>query len=223
MNDPQYIDAGDDPRLPALMAWRQQLIESGAVSRASFKEAHLRLVLRSGRTDVAQIRAMLPPSVAEHADEMARLLVELEIPTGTGESGRTGWMSSPPTRLGPMTVSSNATIGQAISPRPVWLNSPLNCTPLACGGGATKTAPGALELTWPPYPPSRRWPRSRGHLPGRQRGGRPAVLTRPGASGRRHHRDVGARRPATARRGAPLPGVGQPRIHPRPGAGRAAG
>ena len=44
-----------------------------------------------------------------------------------------------------------------------------------------------------------------------------------GASGRRHHHDVGARRPATARRGAPLPGVGQPRIHPRPGAGRAAG
>ena len=35
------------------------------------REAHLRLVLRSGRTDVAQIRAMLPPSVAEHADEMA--------------------------------------------------------------------------------------------------------------------------------------------------------
>ena len=39
----------------------------GAVSRKSFEEAHLRLVLRSGRTDVAQIRAMLPGSVAEHA------------------------------------------------------------------------------------------------------------------------------------------------------------
>ena len=89
MPDPQHIDAGDDPRLAALMAWRQQLIESGAVSRISFKEAHLRLVLRSGRTDVAQIRAMLPGSVAEHAEEMARLLVELETQSGpsAGESG----------------------------------------------------------------------------------------------------------------------------------------
>jgi hypothetical protein len=78
MPDPQHIDAGDDPRLAALMAWRQQLIDSGAVSRHAFKEAHLRLVLRSGRTDVAQIRAMLPGSVAEHAEDMARLLAELE-------------------------------------------------------------------------------------------------------------------------------------------------
>ena len=81
MPDPQYIDATDDPRLPALMAWRQRLIESGAVSRTSFKEAHLRLVLRSGRTDVAQIRAMLPPSVAEHAEDMARLLAEVDLPS----------------------------------------------------------------------------------------------------------------------------------------------
>ena len=89
MPDPQHIDAGDDPRLAALMAWRQQLIESGAVSRNSFKEAHLRLVLRSGRTDVAQIRAMLPGSAAEHAEDMARLLAELETQSGGGggESG----------------------------------------------------------------------------------------------------------------------------------------
>jgi len=33
MPDPQHIDAGDDPRLATLMAWRQQLIDSGAVSR----------------------------------------------------------------------------------------------------------------------------------------------------------------------------------------------
>ena len=88
MPDTQHIDAGDDPRLAALMAWRQQLIDSGAVSRNAFKEAHLRLVLRSGRTDVAQIRAMLPGSVAEHADDMARLLTELENQSGhAGDSG----------------------------------------------------------------------------------------------------------------------------------------
>jgi hypothetical protein len=88
MPDPQHIDAGDDPRLAALMAWRQQLIDSGAVSRNAFKEAHLRLVLRSGRTDVAQIRAMLPGQVAEHAEDMARLLGELETQSGrAAESG----------------------------------------------------------------------------------------------------------------------------------------
>lgn len=68
----------EDPRLAPLLAWRQQLVDSGAVAARSFKEAHLRLVLRSGRTDVEQIREMLPGSVAEHADEMARLLAELE-------------------------------------------------------------------------------------------------------------------------------------------------
>ncbi|MGE2717275.1 hypothetical protein ACQI4L_24730 [Mycolicibacterium litorale] len=69
--------ADDDPRLGALLEWRQRLIDSGAVSARSFKEAHLRLVLRSGRTDVEQIRAMLPGSVSEHADDMARVLAEL--------------------------------------------------------------------------------------------------------------------------------------------------
>src|SRR4029453_3923319 len=89
MPDPQHIDAGDDPRLAALMAWRQQLIDSGGVSRNAFKEAHLRLVLRSGRTDVAQIRAMLPGSVAEHAEDMARVLGGRETQRGRpGESGR---------------------------------------------------------------------------------------------------------------------------------------
>jgi hypothetical protein len=88
MPDPQLTDAGDDPRLATLMAWRQQLIDSGAVSRNAFKEAHLRLVLRSGRTDVAQIRAMLPGSVAEHAEDMARLLAELDTRSGrAAESG----------------------------------------------------------------------------------------------------------------------------------------
>ena len=80
MPDLYPVDDPDDadPRLAPLLAWRQQLVDSGAVAARSFKEAHLRLVLRSGRTEVEQIREMLPGSVAEHAEEMARLLAELE-------------------------------------------------------------------------------------------------------------------------------------------------
>ncbi|WP_135451361.1 hypothetical protein [Mycobacterium sp. DL99] len=90
MPDLYPVDDPDDadPRLAPLLAWRQQLVDSGAVAARSFKEAHLRLVLRSGRTDVEQIREMLPGSVAEHAEEMARVLAELEAgtPTGTSET-----------------------------------------------------------------------------------------------------------------------------------------
>lgn len=80
MPDLYPVDDSDDadPRLAPLLAWRQQLVDSGAVAARSFKEAHLRLVLRSGRTDVEQIREMLPGSVAEHAEAMARVLAELE-------------------------------------------------------------------------------------------------------------------------------------------------
>ena len=53
MSDPNPSDG--DPRLPALLQWRKQLIASGAVSASTFKEAHVRLVLRSGRRDVEQI------------------------------------------------------------------------------------------------------------------------------------------------------------------------
>ena len=76
MPDPQHAGDADDPRLAALMAWRQRLIDSGAVSKTGFKETHLRLILRSGRTDVDQIRAMLPGSVADYAEELAALLTE---------------------------------------------------------------------------------------------------------------------------------------------------
>ena len=107
MTDPHHVETRDDPRLPALMDWRQQLIDSGAVSRPSFKEAHLRLVLRSGRTDVDQVRAMLPGSVAEHAEDMARVLAELE-PKGQNRRATTGDADTADRRLGPMTLSSNA-------------------------------------------------------------------------------------------------------------------
>jgi hypothetical protein len=82
----EHPHADDDPRLGALLEWRQQLVDSGAVSARSFKEAHLRLVLRSGRTDVEQIRAMLPGSVSEHADGMARVLAELPAQPGATDS-----------------------------------------------------------------------------------------------------------------------------------------
>ena len=142
MPDPQYIDASDDPRLPALMAWRQRLIDAGAVSRTSFKEAHLRLVLRSGRTDVAQIRAMLPPSVAEHAEDMARMLARARKPKRHWPIGpHSVRMSSSPTRLGPMPLTWNSTIGQAISLRSDWVSRSATCTPSGCGGGATKASP----------------------------------------------------------------------------------
>jgi hypothetical protein len=75
MSEPNIIDCDDhDPRLAELLAWRQRLIASGAVSPHNFKEAHVRMVLRSGRTDADQIRMMLPDPVGEHAEEMARVL-----------------------------------------------------------------------------------------------------------------------------------------------------
>jgi hypothetical protein len=74
MSEPNAVD--EDPRLPALLAWRNRLVASGKVSAASLKEAHLKMVLRSGRTDVYDIRAMLPGAVATHAEELARVLIE---------------------------------------------------------------------------------------------------------------------------------------------------
>ena len=173
MPDPQHIDAADDPRLAALMAWRQQLIDSGAVSRNAFKEAHLRLVLRSGRTDVAQIRAMLPGSVAEHAEDMARLLAELE--THSGRGGQSSAASRH--RAG----AEEPWVDRADAERLFRPARPVEPTPrdaAEIGYGAGDFAPfafgeqrgdvhtiglrrrrpgedkaGALELAWPPYQP----------------------------------------------------------------------
>jgi hypothetical protein len=175
MPDPQHIDADDDPRLAALMAWRQQLIDSGAVSRNAFKEAHLRLVLRSGRTDVAQIRAMLPGSVAEHAEDMARLLAELETQSGRArESGSAAGRHR--TRDEEPRVDAGADSERLFRPARPDEPTPRNTAEIqyraddfaafAFGEqrGEVHTIglrrrrrgedrPGALELTWPPYPP----------------------------------------------------------------------
>jgi hypothetical protein len=87
MPDPQHTSDSGDPRLDALIEWRQQLIDSGAVSKSSFKETHLRLILRSGRTDIDQVRAMLPGAVADHAEEVAAILAQAPTPPESG-SGR---------------------------------------------------------------------------------------------------------------------------------------
>jgi hypothetical protein len=171
--DPQHIDAGDDPRLAALMAWRQQLIDSGGVSRNAFKEAHLRLVLRSGRTDVAQIRAMLPGSVAEHAEDMARLLAELET-----QSGRAAESGSAPGqhRMGneEARIDAGAESERLFGPTGPEQPVPLYTDEIQYRAGDFATfafgeqrgevhtiglrrrqqgedRAGALELTWPPY------------------------------------------------------------------------
>jgi len=175
MPDPQHIDAGDDPRLAALMAWRQQLIDSGAVSRNAFKEAHLRLVLRSGRTDVAQIRAMLPGSVAEHAEDMARLLAELETQSGSaGESGSAA--SRHRAGVEEARVDADADSERLFRPARPAEPAPRDTDEIQYRAGdfaafafgeqrgevhtiglrrrqRGEERPGALELTWPPYPP----------------------------------------------------------------------
>ena len=85
MTEPNQSDA--DPRLAALLRWRDGLIAAGTVTAASFKEAHIRLVLRSGRTAAEQLRAMLPGPVAEHAEEMARVLREADGPSAAPQAG----------------------------------------------------------------------------------------------------------------------------------------
>lgn len=84
MTDLQQVD--EDPRLAALMRWRTELIESGTVSGSSFKEAHVRLVLRSGVTEIDEIRAMLPGAVAAHAEDLVRVLHDAEVPGNGNDS-----------------------------------------------------------------------------------------------------------------------------------------
>lgn len=95
MSEPRRAE--NDPRLDALLRWRKELIGSGAVSAAAFKEAHVRLVLRSGQRDVDQIRAMLPAAVAGYADQVVKMLAEM---TPVPQDGRcpSGAEPAPPHR-----------------------------------------------------------------------------------------------------------------------------
>ncbi|BBY37705.1 putative ESX-1 scaffolding and assembly protein SaeA [Mycobacterium mantenii] len=151
MPDPQHTGDADDPRLNALIAWRQRLIDSGTVSKAGFKETHLRLILRSGRTDVEQIRAMLPGSVAEHAEELAAVLAEVDSELSPGRRHR----SAPLSAVEP-DGEPTATVDQ----------SPLSTSDFATYTFAEQSGPlaavtvrpsrdddGGCELTWTPYLP----------------------------------------------------------------------
>ncbi|VBA62367.1 hypothetical protein [Mycobacterium attenuatum] len=150
MPNPNALDS--DPRLPALLRWRQHLISSGAVSPHSFKEAHLRMVLRSGRRDVDEIRAMLPGSVAEYAEDLARMLDELT--TETSEPARAADTSRAATRQ-PVSEDDSAPPGedtpdsfapyvfrkQTTEPHEIVIR------PVTDPAGGEQ----ALEISWPPY------------------------------------------------------------------------
>jgi hypothetical protein len=158
MPDPQHAGDADDPRLNALIAWRQRLIDSGAVSKAGFKETHLRLILRSGRTDVEQIRAMLPGSVAEYAEELAAVLAEVESepspgrhrPAGlsaVGPDGEpTGVADSTTSDELPLSASDFAAYAFGEQTGPL---AAVTVRPSRSDGGDTAVS----ELTWTPYLP----------------------------------------------------------------------
>ena len=125
-----------DPRLAPLLAWRQRLVDSGAVAPRSLKESHLRLVLRSGRTDVGQIRAILPGSVAQHADEMAQILAEFAVPApGAGQAAPPPNLDPEPEQSTPTSDFASFEFGSRQNP----------------GHAVTVHAGAAVELSWPPY------------------------------------------------------------------------
>ncbi|HTM86116.1 MAG TPA: hypothetical protein VL179_14675 [Mycobacterium sp.] len=137
MTDPKRVD--DDPRVAALLRWREQLIDAGAVSAGVFKEAHVRLVLRSGRTEVEQIRAMLPGAVAEHAEEMARVLQDVDRDAHRAGAGSdpTLAVSVPQTGFAPYLFGPAAHEVTRVRLRSI---------------PATDDQPTALEVSWAPFP-----------------------------------------------------------------------
>jgi hypothetical protein len=158
MSDPNTTDG--DPRLPALLQWRQQLIASGAVSASSFKEAHVRMVLRSGRRDVEQIRAMLPGSVAEHAEDMARFLDELTTDTTEPEppAEETGAAQAsaaqdvperPETPPGEDTTLEREAFAPYVFREQTSEPETIVLRPVPDQG----TGQQAVEISWPPYQP----------------------------------------------------------------------
>ncbi|OBG71235.1 MULTISPECIES: hypothetical protein [unclassified Mycobacterium] len=162
MPDPQHTGDADDRRLDALIAWRQRLIDAGKVSKAGFKETHLRLILRSGRTDVDQIRAMLPGSVAEYAQELAAVLAEVDSHAEPGRHHRPAPLSA----VEPGDRESTAVTATGETPAAAD-HLQLQATDFAAYTFAEQAGPVAAvtvrprrgaegdagcELTWPAYP-----------------------------------------------------------------------
>lgn len=127
--------ADKDPRLVALQRWRNQLIRSGAVTRSSFKEAHLRLVLRSGRTEVDEIRAMLPGAVAAHAEDLVRVMLDAD---GPGHDSTSPGDDLAPSSFAPYAFEPSEHEVCQLSLRRV----------AADGAGVT-----TLQASWPPFEP----------------------------------------------------------------------
>lgn len=166
MSGPQHAAEPDDARLAELMAWRQRLVDAGEVSRTSLKEAHLRQVLRFGGTDVEQIRAMLPGSAAEHAEDLARVLSTMGEPVGE-DRGR-HHAEGPAHPAGADQPQTTAPSPSSTEP-PSAPEIPLAATDFAeygFGDQQVETftitprrrrdaggAAGALELSWPPHQP----------------------------------------------------------------------
>jgi hypothetical protein len=155
MPDPQHTDDADGRILAALMAWRQQLIDSGAVSKSGFKETHLRLILRSGRTDVDHIRAMLPGSVAEHAEDLAAVLAETlgaqgrhhrSAPLSAVDSGEGDQAVTEARREIPLRADDFA--AYTFTEQPDQLATITSKSVPDADGAA-----GSCQLAWPPYQP----------------------------------------------------------------------
>lgn len=143
MTEPGILE--DDPRLATLLQWRDQLIETGAISRSALKEAYLRLVLRSGRTDADQIRMMLPVAVAEHAGEMSRLLQDT-IESAVIED-RDPAQCLPESDLAALDLTSQLRFAPY-----VFAAQTRDCLPISIRRIRHPDSPqDQLELSWPPY------------------------------------------------------------------------
>ena len=154
MSEPDTLD--NDPRLRALLQWRHKLIGSGVVSSTGFKEAHVRLVHRSGRTDVEQIRMMLPAGVCEHAEEMARVLAEVDdsaVEGPTHDATAQPGVERPPL-VGVDGQRADAPPGQALAlPSEAFAPFAFGEQPGTRQPVTLRRADGdALALSWPPYP-----------------------------------------------------------------------
>jgi hypothetical protein len=157
MSEPNPVD--EDPRLPALLEWRQRLIASGAASAGSFKEAHVRMVLRSGRLEVEQIRAMLPGAVAAHAEEMVRVLADASAEGAGTSTAEDEGAKVRPDPENPMTTTAERPVGKRARAAQDMTFPAESFAPFALTEQTSTAAPlllrrgddGALRVSWPAF------------------------------------------------------------------------